>query len=483
MKAKSLKINSVINIIKTILGIIFPLITFPYASRILGVSGIGKVDYAYSVANYFVLFAELGISTYTVREGAKVRDDRDKLNQLGSEIVLINTISTVIAYSGLIFCSFIPAFRPYQRLLLLFGTTMIFNLIGINWLFNIFEDYIYITVRTFIFQILSLAALFLFVRTKEDYMIYAGLMVFSSVGSSIFNFFYGRKYIHLFGYSHYCLKKHLKPILIIFGMGIASQIYLNMDTTMIGFLKGDEEVGLYSAAVKINRTLGSLISSACAVLIPRLSYYIKNGLRTEYKSLVHTAINYIMCMTIPCTFGLILLSQEVILLFSGEGFSGAVPVMRILGPNIIFSVINGFLVYQIFIPYDREKDTLSATVMGAVVNVILNYILILPYGAGGAAIATVIAEMSVYAVLKIKMKHFYQDKTLYGEIWKYFAAGFIMFFVGTAVKGLRFGIIAEIFVVVTICIVVYFAVLWLLKARLATEMFEMLRKCGMRQKK
>ena len=214
-QTKSLKVNSVINIIKTVLSIIFPLITFPYASRVLGVNGIGRVDYANSISNYFVLFAELGITTYAVREGAKIRENKEQLNQLCSEIVIINSISTAVAYTGLVLCSFLPVLKNYQNILLLCGTTMIFNLIGVNWIFNIFEDYVYITVRTFVFQVLALICMFCFVRSSDDYIIYAGLVVMANVGSNIFNIFYKRKYIKLFGRKHYELKKHLPPILII----------------------------------------------------------------------------------------------------------------------------------------------------------------------------------------------------------------------------------------------------------------------------
>ena len=193
-QTKSLKVNSVINIIKTVLSIIFPLITFPYASRVLGVNGIGRVDYANSISNYFVLFAELGITTYAVREGAKIRENKEQLNQLCSEIVIINSISTAVAYTGLVLCSFLPVLKNYQNILLLCGTTMIFNLIGVNWIFNIFEDYVYITVRTFVFQVLALICMFCFVRSSDDYIIYAGLVVMANVGSNIFNIFYKRKY-------------------------------------------------------------------------------------------------------------------------------------------------------------------------------------------------------------------------------------------------------------------------------------------------
>lgn len=132
-QTKSLKVNSVINIIKTVLSIIFPLITFPYASRVLGVNGIGRVDYANSISNYFVLFAELGITTYAVREGAKIRENKEQLNQLCSEIVIINSISTAVAYTGLVLCSFLPVLKKLSEYSVAMRNYYDFNLIGVNW--------------------------------------------------------------------------------------------------------------------------------------------------------------------------------------------------------------------------------------------------------------------------------------------------------------------------------------------------------------
>ena len=475
MKVRSLKFNSVVNLIKTILGIIFPLITFPYASRVLGATGIGKVDYANSISNYFILFASLGIATYTIREGAKVRDDKKKLDQLVTDIFVIISISTVVAYICLFICSSLPVFKNYQELILLNGTIMIFDLIGVNWLFNIFEDYIYITVRTLAFQIISLVLLFVFVQTPEDYLIYAGLIVFANAGANIFNIFYGRKYVSFFKCSKLNLKKHLKPIFIIFGIGIASQIYLNIDTTMLGLLKSDYDVGLYSAAIKINRTLGTLISSACAVLIPRLSYYIKMKMEKEYRNIVNTTVNYILSLSIPCAFGCALLSSECIFLFSGKGFEGAAPIMRILSPNIIFAVMNGFLAYQIFIPFGKELYTCIATFVGAILNVVLNSIFIITFGTRGAAVATVLAEISVFIILMYYMKKFYQDKTLFKEVWKYLVAGICMFIVGLGIAALGLGLILKILVTVVICIICYFGVLMILKAKIAFIVIDMLK--------
>lgn len=465
-KVRSLKINSVINLIKTILGIIFPMITFPYASRVLGVENIGKVNYANSVVNYFVLIAGLGIATYATREGAKVRDDQEKVNQLCSEVFIINMISTIAAYAGLVVLMFIPMFHGYRTLILIYGATLVFNLVGISWLFNIFEDFLYITVRTVIFQVISLIMLFCFVRTEEDYLVYAGLIVLSSVGANIFNLFYGRRYIRLFHRSSYNLLKHIKPIFIIFGMSVASTIYLNMDTTMLGVMKGDHDVGLYTAAIKINRIVCSLITSVCTVFIPRLSYYVEKKMKKEFDTLIYQALNYIMCLTIPAAAGLSILSEEIILLFSGMKFIEAVPIMRVICINIVFSVVNGFLTYQIFMPLSKEKETLYATIGGAVVNVILNYFLIKEIGPAGAAMASVIAEMSVFLICRWYMRKFYDSYKLFAELWKYLAATVIMAVVGVWINIRISSVVLSVVFVFVICVAAYVSILVLLKSQL-----------------
>lgn len=464
MKVRSLKINSIINIVKTLLGIIFPLITFPYASRVLGVENIGKVNYANSIVSYFVLFAGLGITTYATREGAKIRDDSVKLNKLCSEMFIINSISTIIASIGVVILSMLPVLRDYRDLILLFGTTLIFNLIGINWLFNIFEDYLYITIRTLIFQIISLILLFVLVRNREDYIFYAAITVFSNVGANVYNMFYGKRYIKLFSSKYYEIKKHMKPIMIIFGMSVASAIYLNMDTTMIGAINGNKEVGLYTAAVKINRIVCTLITSACTVLIPRLSYYLEKNRKEEFKQLIFKSTNYILLLTIPSAVGLSILSEEIICLFSGKEFIDAIVTMKILSPNIILSVTNGFLAYQIFMPLGKEKEVLYATISGAIINGIFNMLLIPAYGARGAAVATILAELTVFIVCRIYMCKFYKGEKLFTEIWKYIIGSVAILIVGINIRKLGLSMTANVMLCIIASCSIYLLVLVLLKA-------------------
>ena len=153
---KSMSLNAVMNALKTLMGVIFPLITFPYASNILQVENLGKVNFANSVCGYFLLFAGLGISSYAVREGSKYVNDREKLSAFSSEMFSINMITAVIAYLALFVTMLCSAkLRGYTDLLLIMSLQIFFTTIGTEWIFTIFEEYTYITVRGIIFQIIS----------------------------------------------------------------------------------------------------------------------------------------------------------------------------------------------------------------------------------------------------------------------------------------------------------------------------------------
>ena len=191
---KSLSINVLLNTLKTVLGIIFPLITFPYISRVLGVENVGKVNFSSSVVSYFMLIAAFGISTYAIREGAKIRDNRKEFIEFSNQVFTINVLTTVLAYFLLgILIIFSAKIRNYTGLIIILSTAIVFVTIGADWLNTIYEDFGYITVRTLAFQIISLVLMFVFVKESGDYYKYAVITVISSAGGNLCNFFSSKK--------------------------------------------------------------------------------------------------------------------------------------------------------------------------------------------------------------------------------------------------------------------------------------------------
>ena len=253
IKKKNMGINAILNVIRQGLSVLFPLITFPYALRVLGAEGIGKVTYVGSIISYFSLIAMLGISTYAVREGAKIRDNKQKVTEFFNQVFTINIIFTCISY-GLLFgiTMLSSTLSKYTLLILIQSFSIISTTLAVDWINTVYEDFISITIRSIVSHIISLILLFLLVKNSSDYYIYAALMVLSVGITNIYNFFYcRRKYIRLKLVKNINILTHIKPMLIMFANIVTISVYVNFDTTMLGTMKGDYSVGLYTIAVKI----------------------------------------------------------------------------------------------------------------------------------------------------------------------------------------------------------------------------------------
>ncbi len=421
-----MKKNIALNVVKTLLSLIFPLITFPYASRILLPDGIGKVNFARAIIEYFVLIATLGVSVYGIREAARIRDDRYQISKFSRELFSINLLSTLFAYFLLFIaiCT-IPKLHEYKSLLCIISATMLFTALGLDWLYTAVEDFEYITKRYIFFNLLSLILLFAFVKEQGDYLKYAAISVFANVGANILNFIHSKKYIDLLNVHTVELKKHLKPIGILFGMAVAIKVYTVLDTTMLGFLCDDWQVGIYTAAIKIDKIALSLVVAACAVLLPRLSYYSEKDMG-KFNSLAAKGLDILLIVSIPCCIGLFLLSHHVILLLSGNQYSAAIPVMRIMNPIILIIGVSNFIGMQLFMPLRKERYTLYSVLCGAVVNFILNLMLIPEYKAMGAAVSTLCAETIVTAVQLFLARDIIDTKNVARKFGIYFLNSILM---------------------------------------------------------
>ncbi|MGC4019330.1 MAG: oligosaccharide flippase family protein [Muricomes sp.] len=463
MRQKSITLNLIINGIKTLMSVLFPLITFPYAARILGTVGIGKVDYASAIISYFALMASLGISTYAIREGARIRDDKDKFQKFIKEILHINVFTTLISYAIFIVFLHLPILQGYKKLLIIFSVGIMFTTIGIEWFFIIREEYGYITKRAILFQCISLALLFILVRNRDDYYWYAALWIISKGGSAILNLWHSRKFIDWRKKYSYEYRKHLKPIFFIFGTSLASSIYMTLDTTMLGIMKGDSVVGVYAAAVKINLAVSILMSTISSTILPRVSYYIGNGLKKEYEKLMKSSVDVLLMIAIPAVIGMICTSDILILFFSGKEFLSGVTAANILSVRVVIEAVNRVIAYQICTPYQKDKEVLMATTAGAVFDLVANIVLIPIAGVTGAATSTLLAEVVVFFILTryagniIKMKNLYTRMPIYfiSSIW-FFA---VRWFVNMLVKNQ----ISQLLITVAICISGYFIILMLIK--------------------
>lgn len=420
IKIHSIGYNFIMNFILTASSFIFPLITFPYVSRVLMAEGNGKIAFVSSIANYFLMIASLGIPTYGIRACSQVRNNKKELSKTAQEILLINMIMTVfVMITYIILILTIPKFSEDKALFYINGINIVLNVFGVNWLYQALEQYSYITIRSLIFKIISVILMFIFVRKTSDYILYGAIIVFASVGSNILNFINLRKYIILSPMESYNLKRHMKPILILFAQSLAVSIYTNLDTVMIGFIRDSHEVGLYNAAVKIKSILLGIVTSLGNVLLPRMSYYAKNKMENDFKEMMIKSINFTLMISLPLCVYFILYSYETILFLAGSDYIESILAMKIIVFAVIPNGLSGLLGIQILTPLGKEKYVLYSVILGAITDFVLNCLFIHEYGASGAAFATLIAEIIVLIVQIIFSKKLLKEVSNKIYILKY----------------------------------------------------------------
>ena len=312
---------------------------------------------------------------------------------------------STISYIALFFAiAFVPRFQSEKTLYVIVSFTIILTSIGMEWLYKALEQYTYITIRSVIFKFIALIAMFLLIHEKSDYVIYGGISIFAASASSIFNFINVHKYIDLKPVGGYDFKRHFKPIGTFFAMACATTIYTNLDTVMLGFIKTDVDVGYYNAAIKIKNILVSIITSLGAVLLPRASYYIENGLIDEFKRITKKALSFVFLIASPLMLYFMFYAKEGIFFLSGRAYEGSILPMQIIMPTLLFIGTTYILGIEMLVPMGKEIVVLYSNIAGAIVDVIINALLIPRFASAGAALGTLVAEFVVLVVQYIALK-------------------------------------------------------------------------------
>ena len=388
---------------------LFPLITVPYATRVLGAEHYGLVNFSASIINYFILIAGLGISSYAIREGARIRNNQIEINRFASQMFTINVISTFFSSVCLVaFFILWPHNHSLVLLLLVQSLQIIATTLGMDWINNVYEDFLYITVRYIVFQCLALFGMLFFVHGPSDYIAYAFCMSLSVIGGNLCNIAYIRRYVHIHLTRHIEIGKHLKPILILFSNNVATILYITAGTTILGILMSNTEVGIYSVPVKIYTIIKNIINAVIMVIVPRVAFYAGQKHFKDAKILLDRTLNIIIVLVFPAMVGLAFLSEPVINTISGKEYSSGAASLQLLCIALLFGNLACFFANAILLPFKKEKVFLQATCIAAILNVVSNFILIPLCGIKGPAIATIISELTVMVYSAFKARYIYK---------------------------------------------------------------------------
>lgn len=475
--SRSVRTNLILNTINTVTKLLFPLITFPYATRIMGPQGIGQVSFFSSIINYVVLFSSIGIPMYAIREIARVRNDKCKTNITIIEIFLLHSLLTILGYVIIGFISyFIPEVHSNAALFLILSLTLFFTAIGCEWFYSGTEDFLYITIRGIIIRIISAFFLFLFVHTKDDLLIYGFYCVIGTVGGNIFNFIRLRKFIN---FNNLIIKeirpfRHLKPSLEIFILNLVISAYLQLNTVMLGFYCNETAVGMYTAATRLMAVILSISNALGPVIMPRISNLIAEKKMEEWKCLAQKAYNFSFAITLPLSIGLFFTSKYALLLLCGDDFLPAIQASQIVSPIIFIVGFSGFMGTQTLYPLGKVKIIILCTSLGAFSDLGLNFLLLPSFSYNGAAISYLIAEL----VTSLTMFFFSRDiipvQFLNKSILNYSVAGFVMVFLLYTLSLFDFNALSGFFILSVSGFIVYFIILVFLKDEFAFTVLSIL---------
>ena len=397
---KSLGKNAILSVIKQACSVLFPFISFVYCSRMLGKEGIGAYSFSQSIVSYLLLISVLGITNYSIRDGAIIRNNMKKLHKFINEVFSINVIMTIIAYTIMIILLMCNQKNDrYKEVIIIQSLQIILTTMGADWINSIFEDYYYLTVRYIVVQVMALVLLLIFVRGTEDLYIYTFISVMSNAGGNLFNFYYLKKKRLRPRFTYKMnLRIHLVPILVLFANSVASVIYLNSDITMIGLMLDDGATGIYTVSTKIYTMTKAMINAFIMVAVPRFSNYLAENRYERYRHTLSKIADCLVIVTIPSMVGMIFEASKILDFVAGPMYLSGVKVIRILSLAIFFATFSCFFSYTILLPNRLEKYFLLSTSIAAMANISLNVVLIPRMGINGAAITTLIAEVSVFII-------------------------------------------------------------------------------------
>lgn len=426
MSQPSIKKNFIYNTLYEILAIISPFITAPYISRIFEVDGVGIYSYTSAIASYFTMFAALGIQSYGKREVAQHRDNAEETSKLFWELEIMCISTTLLC---LIIWTFVIIFSSgYSVYFAVLSITVAATAFDISWFWKGYEQYKFIVIRNSIIKIVGIILLFVFVHKKTDLLLYIALIAATGLIGNISMWTHLPKYLVKIDKKSLNLKKHYKQTLVYFVPTIATSIYTVLDKAMLGWIThSDKENGYYEQATKILNICKTVVFSMNVVVSSRMSFLFAKEKHDEIKNKMNETMNFILLVSIPMTFGLIAVAPNFVPFFFGDGYDKTISIICIMAPLLVIIGISNCLGSLYFTPSGQRTRSNKAILTGAVVNLILNSFLIYFLQSKGAAVASVIAEVTIVVMYLYMARDYFDILCIVRHSWKRIIASLIMF--------------------------------------------------------
>lgn len=412
----SLKKNFVYSSLLTTANFIFPLLTFPYVSRVLGANNIGIVNFVDSIISYFVLFSMLGVGTIGIREVASSRTNKKDLSNVFSSLLTLTGILTAISIVTLFICTlFLPQLSDKREVCLLGGFKLAFSFLLVEWFYKGLEEFRYITIRTLIIKSIYVAFVFIFVRKSEDYNIYYLLTILMVVINAVVNIIYSRRFTK-YSFNEITIGKYIKPCVVLGGYGILTSLYTTFNVSFLGFVSNDLQVGYYTVAIKLYSIFLAFFTAFTGVMMPRMSALVANNELLKFKEALTKSSEILIMFSIPIIIFSSFFARDIIYLIAGDGYSGSVVPFRIIVPLVFIIGYEQILVIQILMPLRRDSIVFRNSLIGAALSIVLNILLVDKFKAIGSAIVWVSCESVILFLSQIVVSRSLDIKFPYKKI-------------------------------------------------------------------
>lgn len=403
--------NSLFNILYKGCNVLYPMIVSAYISRIFMADGVGQIYFAINIITYFTIAASLGIPNYAVKILASQRDSKCEINKRFSEMAILIFISSM-GVSIIYYLSISFMYTGSQRIIsFILGLMLISNIFNYDWLYEALEKFSYLAIRTIIIKVCTLLFMFLFVKSRNDVVVYCFLYSMTTVFNNISNRIFAGEYVS-FTKEGLDFKNHIKPVLILFAAAFATELYTLLDSTMLGIMCESRYLGYYTNASKTVRAAYGVLFAATGVYNPRLSYIYGIGDKKAYKAILQKYYDMSMWLAIPAMFGLMILSDKITVLLFGIDFIPAAITLKILSVLIIIFTLATVFGHIPLVIYGKERNILYATIAGAIINFSLNQLMIPFLNNNGAAIASIASEVIVTIILMYSSLKFVRIKLI-----------------------------------------------------------------------
>ena len=391
--------NSVFyNVLLAISQVFFPLITFPYLARTLGPEHVGVLNFAESIAKYFVMLAALGIPIYGIREIAKVQNELKERTKIFAEIFTINLICTLgLSFIFLAAVFFIPQLNKEKVLFYWTIAYFIFQVFYLEWFFNGMNQFKFIAIRQFIIRFFFIIFVFILIKSQFDYVNYMRMQFGLSVLLAIINFNNLSKYISLnkASFANLDLRKHIKPLLYIFLTIFSISIYFSLDTILLGFLANNESVGYYSTALKLNKLIIAVFGAVTVAIFPSLINLYHSQQIEKFRELIRQVFFVLVSLSIPAIVIFISCAKEIVHVLFSQNFDRSILPLQITAPLILIVSLSSIFGFQVLSALAKDRQILYSAIIGMSVSIVLSILLVPTLMEVGEAITILVTELSV----------------------------------------------------------------------------------------